>query len=41
MSEENPCVYKETNLKEYVTLRITKGMDQSAPAPFKVPSMKV
>ncbi|KAL7611250.1 hypothetical protein Lser_V15G13652 [Lactuca serriola] len=40
VSEENPCVYKETNLKEYTTLRITKGLDKSALAPFKVASIK-
>lgn len=43
VSEENPCVYRDTNLKEYVTLRsLAEGMDgTSALAPFKVESKKV
>ncbi|KAL4567422.1 hypothetical protein LXL04_023006 [Taraxacum kok-saghyz] len=35
VTEENPCVYMDTSLKEYTTLRLTKGMDRSALTPFK------
>nr|GEV15175.1 1-aminocyclopropane-1-carboxylate oxidase homolog 1-like [Tanacetum cinerariifolium] len=39
VSEENPRVCRDTSLKEYATLRITKGIDgKSALAPFKVAS---
>ncbi|XP_024963921.1 deacetoxyvindoline 4-hydroxylase-like [Cynara cardunculus var. scolymus] len=43
VSEENPGVYRDTNLKEYVTLRSKAvGMNgSSALAPFKVESMEV
>lgn len=40
VTKENPRVYMDTSLKEYATLRLTKGMDQSALTPFKVASMK-
>lgn len=42
VSEESPLVYRDTSLKEYVTLRITKGMDgKSALTPFKVASTEI
>ncbi|KAJ9547485.1 hypothetical protein OSB04_020028 [Centaurea solstitialis] len=42
VTEENPCVYRDTNLKEYVALRNEAvGMSgRSALDPFKVESMK-
>ena len=43
VSKENPCVYRDTNLKEYVTLRTKAvGLDgSSALDPFRVESDKV